>query len=111
MNPLHATIPAEVLSQIQGKTVIEAGVAMGPSYFIFKGTTFDPPVDLETGLDWILHTMETFKGAHLKLNDLTVLWFGYNAFTRYQKKRVKAPIRPGIRISGHKVQPFQAKRS
>lgn len=111
MNPLLKTIPKEVLSQIQGKAVIEAGVAAGPSFMIFAGTSFDPPVAFEAGLDWIVRTMKTFKGAHLKLDDLTVLWFGYNTFRKYQKKRVKAPIRPEFRISGHRVKPFVTKPS
>jgi hypothetical protein len=106
MNPLLATIPEEVLSRIQGKTAIEAGVATGPSYMVFRGTTFDPPVDLEKGLDWIIQTIDQFKGAHLKLNDHTVLWFRFNRFIRYDTTPVKTRIRPQVTISGHKVEPF-----
>jgi len=108
MKSLRSTIPDDVLSRIEGKKAIEAGVATGPSFMIFKGTTFDPPADLEQGLKWIVRTIPSFKAAHLKLDDLTVLWFRFNEFDKYQKKPVKAPIRPEIRISGHKVEPIRA---
>ena len=108
MNPLLTTIPEEVLSRIQGTTVIEAGVATGPSYMVFRGTTFDPPVDLEKGLEWIDQAlpMPTFKRAHLKLDYYTVLLFSFNRFDRYDTTPQKSPIRPQIKISGHKVEPF-----
>jgi hypothetical protein len=108
MNALLATIPEEVLSRIHGKTAIEAGAATGPSYMVFRGTTFDPPVDLEMGLDWIEQAlpMPTFKRAHLKLDDYTVLLFSFNRFDRYDTTPRKSPIRPQITISGHKVEPF-----
>ena len=110
MNPLLATIPEEVLSRIQGKTVIEAGVATGPSYMVFRGTTFDQPVELEMGLDWIVQTMDSFKRAHLKLSDYTVLFFAFNRFDIYKKEPVLSPIRPQFTISGHKVEPIRVKR-
>jgi hypothetical protein len=108
MNALLATIPDEVLSRIHGKNAIEAGAATGPSYMVFRGTTFDPPVDLEKGLEWIDQAlpMPTFKGAHLKLDDHTVLWFIFNRFDRYDTTPVKTRIRPQITISGHKVELF-----
>lgn len=106
MNPLLTTIPDDVLSQIEGKKVIEAGVATGPSFIVFRGTAFDPPVGLEQGLDWVLQTIPSFKRAHLKLDDYTGLWFQFNRFERYEKRRVKAPVRPVILISGHKVEPI-----
>ena len=110
MNPLLAIIPEEVLTRVQGKTVIEAGVATGPSYMVFAGNTFDPPVELEKGLEWIIHTMDSFKRAHLMLSDHTVLFFSFNRFDRYETTPQKSPIRPQITISGHKVEPFGIKR-
>lgn len=110
MNPLLDTIPEDILSRIHGKSVIEAGVATGPSFIAFAGNTFDPPVELENALDWISHTLASFKAAHVKLDDHTVLWFRFNAFKKYQTEPVKAPIRPVITISGHEVEPFAIKR-
>jgi hypothetical protein len=112
MNALLATIPEEVLSRIHGRMAIEAGAATGPSYMVFRGTTFDPPVDLEMGLEWIEQAlpMPAFKRAHLKLDDSTVVLFSFNRFDRYDTTPQKSPIRPQITISGHKVEPFSIKR-
>jgi hypothetical protein len=44
--------------------------------------------------------------AHIKFEDLTVLWFRFNKFSRCQTEPVKERIRPQITISGHKVEPF-----
>ncbi len=107
MDTLIKKIPEDVKSRIAGKMAIEAGVATGPSFMVFKAEKFDPPVTIEAGLNWIEKTMKSFKGAHLKLDDFTVLVFFYDKFKRYDEQQNKEPIRPSITASGHKIEPFE----
>lgn len=107
MNKLMKKIPKNIRAKIADKMAIEAGVATGPAIMVFKGEKFTPPVNLEAGLNWIEKTIKNFKGAHLKLDDFTVLWFSYNEFSRYDEKKRKRPIRPTITASGHKIEPFE----
>ena len=107
MDMLVKTIPDDVKNKIAGRMAIDAGVATGPSFMIFKGEDFDPPVSIEAGLNWIESTMKDFKGAHLKLDNFTVLWFSGDTFSRYDEKKKKRPIRPTCTVSGHKIDPFE----
>lgn len=110
MKTLPYTIPDEVLSRIEGKKVIEASMCTGPGYVIFAANTFDPPAELETAMEWLKRRMPSFKGAALKLDDLSVLCFWFNKFDRYQPEPVKEPIRPRFEVSGHEVEPVRVKR-
>jgi hypothetical protein len=110
MKTLLSTIPDAVLSQIEGKKVIEASMCTGPGYMIFAANTFDPPAELETGLEWLKQRMPSFKGAALKLDDFSVLWFWFNKFDRYQMEPVMERIRPTFEISGHEVEPIRVER-
>ena len=64
-------------------------------------------MNLEAGLNWIEKTMRSFKGAHLKLDDFTELFFLYDEFKRYDEQQRKEPIRPSIMASGHEIELFE----
>ena len=104
MDMLIKTIPDEIKYKIAGRMAIDAGVATGPSFMIFKGESFEPPVSIEAGLNWIESAMKEFKAAHLKLDDFTVLWFSCTQFNKYDEKKKKLKNMPcGINYQTNKL--------
>jgi hypothetical protein len=92
---LEATLPPELLDELHGHEVLEAGFGAGPGCVAGKIERFEPPVPLARGLAWIARWSGVLRKAHLQLDDGSVLWFEPGRFVRWDRAPQRPP-RPGL---------------
>ena len=88
---LESTIPTDVATRIDGRTVRQVGFGAGPSFMIGAKKDYDPPVPLAEGFAWIERIRDSIKRAHVFLDDGTTLWFTSVGFEKYSADRKDLP--------------------
>ena len=91
--------PEDVLEDIDGQLVLEAGFGAGPGCVAGKIEKYEPPVSIEDGLGWLSSYATIFKAAHLRLEDGSLLWLWPSGCMRWAHGK-QSPPRPGLEVGG-----------
>jgi hypothetical protein len=84
--PLIASIPVDVLSEIAQRLATEVGFGAGPGCIAVNLQTLDPPVSLDVAMSWLEDHRSVFRRGHAQLDDGTRLFFDPNGFLRVASK-------------------------